>query len=207
MTPIQLAQPELTDDLSNDIRLYLGERHQSVACHSFEVAIEAKQLARRYNENQQAAEIGGLLHDISAVIANEKRIEFAESLKIDVLYEERKLPMIIHQKLSKYMAQELFRINDESILSAIECHTTLKREYTQMDMIVFLADKIKWDQLGEPPYLSKLLVALDTSLEKASLVYLDYLLNSKPAVIHPWAKEAQDKLRKQTSQKRKPTDL
>ncbi|WP_430601838.1 hypothetical protein [Enterococcus sp. DIV0724b] len=47
-----------------------------------------------------------------------------------------------------------------------------------MDMIVFLADKIKWDRLAELPYLSELLLALDTSLEKTSLVYLDYLLNS-----------------------------
>ncbi|OJG54118.1 hypothetical protein RV06_GL003071 [Enterococcus haemoperoxidus] len=63
-------------------------------------------------------------------------------------------------------------------MSAIEYHTTVKREFTQMDMIVFLADKIKWDQLAELPYLSELLLALDTSIEKTSLVYLDYLLNS-----------------------------
>ncbi|MGX7244319.1 bis(5'-nucleosyl)-tetraphosphatase (symmetrical) YqeK [Enterococcus quebecensis] len=199
MNRVTIDLPELTEDLYNDVRLYLGEMHQAVASHSIEVAICARQLAKRFNDDQRAAEIGGLLHDISAVIPNERRVELAELLEINVLSEERKLPMIIHQKLSKYMAKELFRIKDESILSAIECHTTLKRDFYQLDMIVFLADKIKWDHSGEPPYLEELLTALDISLEKASLIYLDYLFNSEPAVIHPWAKEAQEKLRNITN--------
>ncbi|MGM0217405.1 bis(5'-nucleosyl)-tetraphosphatase (symmetrical) YqeK [Enterococcus sp. AZ126] len=198
MNQVPFVMPQLTEDRYNDVRLYLGEEYQSVARHSYTVAVEAKRLAERFDEDQRAAEIAGLLHDISAVIPNEKRIDLAESLDIDVLHSERKLPMIIHQKLSKYMAKELFGINDESILSAIECHTTLKKEYSRLDLIVFLADKIKWDRPGEPPYLSELLTALDTSLEEAALIYLDYLLNSKPVVIHPWATEAQEKLREQT---------
>lgn len=74
----------------------------------------------------------------------------------------------------------------------------IKKEYSRLDLIVFLADKIKWDRPGEPPYLSELLTALDTSLEEAALIYLDYLFNSKPVVIHPWATEVQEKLREQT---------
>ncbi|OLF95341.1 Hydrolase (HAD superfamily) [Bacillus licheniformis] len=35
--------------------------------------------------------------------------------------------MIIHQKLSKVMARDLFQVADEDILNAIECHTTLKK--------------------------------------------------------------------------------
>ncbi len=36
--------------------------------------------------------------------------------------------MILHQKQSVCIAKELFNIKDREILSAIECHTTLKKK-------------------------------------------------------------------------------
>lgn len=68
-----------------------------------------------------------MMHDIRGVIPNEKRIAAAEALGIDILPEERIFPMIIHQKLLKVMARDLFQVADEDILNAIECHTTLKK--------------------------------------------------------------------------------
>lgn len=189
----------LTGNLEEDIKNFFGKEFESVAKHSREVAACGKNLAERFNQEPKAAEYGGLLHDISAVIPNNQRIVVAEAWGIPVNEAERKLPMIVHQKLSRHIANEIFKINDESILSAIECHTTLKSKPTKMDQIVFIADKIKWDQKGEPPYLEKLLSALDNSLEEASLVYLNYLLNSHPKVIHPWALEAQTELNKRIS--------
>lgn len=68
------------------------------------------------------ARIAGVLHDISAVIPNDKKIEVAESLHINILPEEREFPLIIHQKISREIANILFGITNEEILSAICCH-------------------------------------------------------------------------------------
>ena len=59
---------------------------------------------------------------------------------------ERKFPMIIHQKLSRVIAKEIFKVEDEEILNAICCHTTLRKHATKMDLVLFVADKIEWDQ-------------------------------------------------------------
>lgn len=61
--------------------------------------------------------------------------------------------MIIHQKISKEMARDIFNIMDQEILDAVGCHTTLKKNSTILDKVLFVADKIEWDQIGEPPRL------------------------------------------------------
>ncbi|MFP3390040.1 bis(5'-nucleosyl)-tetraphosphatase (symmetrical) YqeK [Brevibacillus sp. SIMBA_040] len=162
------------------------------ALHSKHVAEEAAQLANRFGIDPICARIAGYLHDISAIIPNHQRIPIAEELGIEILPEERTFPMIVHQKISKAMARDLFSIQDVAVLGAIECHTTLKAQPSRMDLVLFVADKIAWDQAGTPPYLHRLLPALDKSLEHAALVYLSYLWEQreKLRVVHPWLVEA-----------------
>ncbi|ASL65211.1 hypothetical protein SAMN04488573_1011735 [Bacillus sp. 5mfcol3.1] len=100
--------------------------------------------------------------------------------------------MIIHQKLSRVIAKEIFKVENEEILNAICCHTTLRKYATKMDLVLFVADKIEWDQNGTPPYLIEIKKGLEKSLEKAAFVYISYLWERKDTlkVIHPWLEEA-----------------
>jgi predicted HD superfamily hydrolase involved in NAD metabolism len=162
------------------------------AGHSRRVAAEAKRLAQRWQAGPHAAEIAGWLHDISAIVPNAQRVELAEQLGIEVLPEERILPMIIHQKLSAYFAQHLFAIHDPAVLSAIGCHTTLKADAGLLDKVLFVADKLKWDQPGDPPYLAAMTAAAERSLDQAALCYLAELWRQRDdlPVLHPWARQA-----------------
>lgn len=111
---------------------------------------------------------------------------------MEVLLEEEIFPMLIHQKLSVTLAQEIFAISDTFVLSAIGCHTTLRKNATPLDKVVFVADKIEWDQPGYPPYLDDVLAALEKSLNHAAFSYLNYLwsIQDELKVLHPWAREA-----------------
>jgi predicted HD superfamily hydrolase involved in NAD metabolism len=190
----QLAsQLSFQGDLQQDVVQFLTHHgFPKTVGHSARVAAEAKRIAALYELDPEQAAKAAWLHDISTVIPNNERIAFAEELGIEVLEEERKLPMIIHQKLSVAIAQELFKISDEGVLSAIGCHTTLKAGASPLDAAVFVADKIAWDQEGDPPYLSEILAALQRSLDQASFCYLDYLWQRQAelVVLHPWAAEA-----------------
>jgi len=160
--------------------------------HSAGVVAEARRIALRYGVDPEQAEAGAWLHDVSAPIPSAERIALAEAFGIEVLPEERTFPMIVHQRISAVMARDLFGVTDLAVLSAIGCHTTLKPGATPLDMTVFVADKIAWDQPGEPPYLPALLTALGDSLEAASWVYLDHLWQRRAElpVLHPWAAAA-----------------
>jgi predicted HD superfamily hydrolase involved in NAD metabolism len=167
------------------------------ATHCGRVAVEARRLARKWGLDADAAEAAGLLHDISAVIPNAERVPVAEALGLVILDAERALPMIVHQRLSEVMAAELFGVDDPNTLSAIGCHTTLKRDASALDRAVFVADKIKWDQAGDPPYLAEIVAASEQSLEAGAYCYLDYLFHRHAdlKVVHPWARDAFEQLR------------
>lgn len=163
-----------------------------VLSHSLAVSNEAKRLAEIFGENVVAAGLAGILHDISAVIPNEIKIEVAESLGLYIYQEEREFPLVIHQRLSKAISSKIFGITDTVILDAIGCHTTLRNNPTNLDMIIFIADKIKWDQGGRPPYLNMIEKGLSKSLEEGAFTFVEYLYDNKDnlKVVHPWLVEA-----------------
>lgn len=162
--------------------------------HCVKVGECAYELGKNELRAPEQALIAGYLHDISAIYPNEKRVEAAQNFGVELNKEEYSFPMIIHQKLSKELAIREFGITDPMILSAIECHTTLKKDYSTLDLVVFVADKIKCDTSDEPPYLSALLAALDDSLERAAYVYIAFLLHQGVRVQHPWLMEAYQRL-------------
>lgn len=156
------------------------------------VGAEARALALRFGDDPDAAETAGWLHDISAVYPNAERVRIARELGVDVLPEEEAFPMIIHQKLSVEVARHLFGVDRRDVLDAVGCHTTLKAPSTRLDRIVFVADKVSWDQTGTPPYLSELLKSLERSLEDGAMAYIGHLWaqREKLKVVHPWLADA-----------------
>jgi len=144
-----------------------------------------------YGDEEKAA-IAGYLHDISAIFPNDVRIAVAEEFGVEIIEEEREFPMIIHQKLSRVIAKEIFKVKDEEILNAICCHTTLRKHAKKMDLVIFVSDKIEWDQNGTPPFLVEVKNGLEKSLEHAAFAYISYLWERKDTlkVIHPWLEEA-----------------
>jgi len=184
--------------VGSDVRRLLALHGcHATAAHSEAVAEAARRLAAQYGVPERAAEEAAWLHDVSAIIPAEKRLDAARALGLEVLPEEAAFPMILHQRLSAVLAGQAFGVEDPAILSAIACHTTLKRGASALDQVVFLADKQAWDQPGLPPYGADLARALDESLEAASLVYLSYLWERRETlgVLHPWLREAYEDLR------------
>ncbi|EOP40594.1 HAD superfamily hydrolase [Bacillus cereus VD146] len=120
-----------TGKIENDIKAFLLKYNKEFTYkHSIRVANEARKIAGIFYEDEEKVAIAGCLHDISAIFPNEERIAVAEEFGIEILQEEREFPMIIHQKLSSVIAKEIFKIEDEEVLNAISCHTTLHKYAT-----------------------------------------------------------------------------
>lgn len=164
----------------------------NTAAHSAAVAAEARRIAVLAGIDEFQAETAGWLHDVSAVVPSAERARIAGLLGLSVLPEEDAFPMIVHQRLSVVMARDVFRVDCETVLDAIGCHTTLRASATPLDKVVFIADKLAWDQPGTPEYHDGLLDALERSLDDAVAFYLDYVWRRRQAlkVIHPWLREA-----------------
>ena len=178
-----------TGDLAQDVVRFLGDHgYPKTVTHCAAVADEAVRIATLVGADAALAEQAAWLHDVSAVFPAATRAHVAETLGVEVLLEEAALPMILHQKLSAVLAREVFSVTNAAVLSAVGCHTTLKARASTLDEVIFVADKLAWDQPGVPPYRDGLVQALDRSLDDAACHYLRYLWERRAslAVIHPW---------------------
>lgn len=165
--------------------------------HVTKVAKTGAELSEKFGLDESKVEIACYLHDISAIIPKEDYFKVCEDYNIEILEEEKKLPMLLHQKLSKLIAENIFNIEDKEILSSIESHTTLRNKPCDIDMVVFIADKLSWDQEGIPPFFECVSKALSISLESACLEYISYCLNNNMILIpHPMLIEAKEYLEK-----------
>lgn len=177
--------------------LYLNGK-QETAKHCIAVARMAEQLAAQFDVDIVAASTAALLHDISAVINPADMLEYALSLHWSIYEAEIKLPFLLHQRVSAVIAKEAFQISEEGVLSAIACHTTLKSDPSPLDMVLFLADKLAWDQEGIPPFFDLVQRELKHSLSRATLAYIHFVLEHGMILFpHPWLLEAKGWLEKQ----------
>jgi len=186
----------ITGNIQNDCITILTAYNKIIYHnHTINVAGKVIELGTQFELDINKLEKAAYLHDISVVIPRENYVTICNNFNIDVLDLEKDLPILLHQKVSKIIAEEIFNIDDMDILSAISCHTTLSANPSKYDMTLFIADKLMWDQGGVPPYYDMVTYALNHSLEEACLVYIDYVMDNEMILVpHPKLVEARKHL-------------
>lgn len=175
---------------------YLNNNKADVLKHVEDVADIAVGLAKAYNLDIDKINLAALLHDISGIMAPQEMYEFAKMRGLEIDPAEEKYNALLHQRISKIIAQEDFEITDSDILNAIECHTTLRKNATVYDKVIFIADKISWDQKGVPSYDDLLKSAATESLDAACYSYIKYQFDNNLLVMpHQWLMEAYEDLK------------
>lgn len=168
--------PPLTGALEEDVRaLLLANGKPKTFTHVSEVAEVCRSLASRFGLDVEACTAAGLLHDISAVISPSDMLTYACERGLELCEAELRYPFLLHQRLSRTAAAEHFGVTDSRVLSAIECHTTLRADASGCDMALFIADKLAWDREGVPQFYDSVSAALDRGLAAACLDYMTYM--------------------------------
>lgn len=184
-------------DLRTDVENLLSVNGKyNTYVHVSNVAERNGLIAETYALDRNKCIIAGLLHDISAVIRPEDMLKYARENSFDLCEAERKYPFLLHQRLSKMIAAQYFNISDEDILSAIECHTTLKKNPSKYEMSLFIADKLAWDREGVPPFYEEVNGALTISLEAACYKYMKYMVEHDMILCpHVWFTEVYQQIK------------
>lgn len=179
-------------DIRTDVKNLLSINGKHNTCvHVSNVAERNALIAEACALDPDKCVIAGLLHDISAVIRPEDMLKYACENRFDLCEAEKKYPFLLHQRISKIIAAQYFNVSDEDILSAIECHTTLKKDASKYEMSLFIADKLAWDREGIPPFYEEVNAALDLSLEAACYKYMEYMVEHDMILCpHVWFTEA-----------------
>jgi len=110
--------------------------------HTIGVADTAMKLAERFGENVKSAEIAGILHDSCKYADREwmKEIILQEKMDENLLNFHHEL---WHGPVGAYVAKTEFAIADEDILNAIHYHTTGRKDASDLEKIVYIADLIE----------------------------------------------------------------
>ncbi|MET3210770.1 UNVERIFIED_CONTAM: putative HD superfamily hydrolase involved in NAD metabolism [Paenibacillus sp. PvR008] len=197
-----IAELEFSGDLFSDVeKLFNKHNAEATWFHCTKVAHEAKALALQFHADPAIAERAGWLHDIGTIIPNEDKVAVAHALHIPILEEELAFPYILHQKLSSEMTTQIFELTDPMLLNAIECHTTLRKSMSLMDKILFIGDKLSWDQAHAAPFLKEIRKNVnDHLLDEAIMIYFNHVWSNKEKmkVVHLWLLEARQSLLKES---------
>ncbi len=175
---------------------YLSNNKKDVLKHVEDVADIAVGLAKAYKLDITKTKLAALLHDISGIMTPPEMYDFAVARGLEIDPAEEKYHALLHQRVSKIIAQEEYGITDSDILNAIECHTTLRKNASLYDKVVFIADKISWDKKSVPSYDDLIESATIESLNEACYLYIKYQFDNNLLVMpHHWIIEAYEDLK------------
>lgn len=114
--------------------------------HSLCVAESAKALAKRYNADEEKAEVAGILHDVCKEATADEQLEIINKAGMTISDFEKKHEKFYHQISGAAFAKAELGISDEEIINAIRYHTTGRAGMSLMEEIVYLADFISADR-------------------------------------------------------------
>ena len=161
--------------------------------HSVSVSYTCIALAMRYGFSLEKAELAGLLHDCAKRYTDNELIARSQKHGLSLTESELKAPAVIHAKYGAWMARNKFGIQDEEILSAIQCHTTGKPGMGILDKILYIADYIEpmRYKASRLPEIRKLAFEdLDECMYEILKDTLEYLEEDSADDIEPTSKEA-----------------
>lgn len=128
------------DNVKSDLKSRLTEARYE---HTLRVAETALELADRFDESADRAQIAALLHDYC-------KYDSLEEMKKTIL-KEADLPDLLlsfhhelwHGPVASVRMKEIYLVTDQEVLDAIKYHTTGRANMTKLDKIIFLADYIE----------------------------------------------------------------
>ena len=109
--------------------------------HTLGVESTAREMARIFGEDEEKAALAGLLHDCAKCMPLSQMIKAAKHEDIDPVMKESKA--LMHALAGQCIAQSVYSVKDQDVLSAIRWHTTGHANMTALEKIIYLADMIE----------------------------------------------------------------
>ncbi|MBE0601836.1 MAG: nicotinate (nicotinamide) nucleotide adenylyltransferase [Firmicutes bacterium] len=155
--------------------------------HSLAVAKTAAHLAAVHGLAADDCELAGLLHDCAKCMDLETLRQLAQAHHLKLMDVELRTNGLLHGPVGAVIAETDFHVHDPAVLHAIACHTTGYPGMKDMEMAVFLADKIE-PYREHIPELDSIRLLAETDLYRATyemLVHSKAYLLKTHRQLHP----------------------
>ncbi len=180
-------------DLKKRVKSYFDHfNNMETYNHTIDVLREVESLSQVYDFDVHKCKTAALLHDVGNVVEASDMVEFCEKYGLEVLEGEKKIPMILHQKASRIIAERVFGVSCLETLNAISYHSTSRPNATLTEMVLLVCDKLSWRDEGYQDFVEQMRRAVSVSIKDGVLCYLNDLYNKRDTLeyYHPYAYEA-----------------
>ena len=143
--------------------------------HSLCVADEAVRIAAKYGGDTEKAYIAGLLHDITKNASEEEHLHIFREFDIMLNDVEKNAEKLWHAISGAAYIEHILGINDTEIITAVRYHTTARKNMTQLEKILYLADFTSADR--EYDDVDMMRKKLEISMQAALQYALSYTIN------------------------------
>lgn len=160
---------ELLKQIINDLKETLSENRY---LHCISTMEKARQIAKKYNQDEQIVMLTAVAHDIAKEMQNEELIKYARENNIKLDEVDKIATMVLHGKIGANIVAEKYGFTKE-MQDAIYYHSTGRANMNMLDKIIFLADKSEDRRQSEDA--NKLRNIIDKEgLDEAILWNIDY---------------------------------
>ena len=170
------------EEIDNRIKESLSEKRY---IHSVGVAKRAKFLAKIYGEDEEKAELAGIIHDMAKEMPKEEMLNYAKKNNIEVDEIERIQVGLLHGKIAANIAKCEYGFDDKMCF-AIANHTTGNKCMDVFAKIIFLADITEENRNFED--IEHIRSLSEEDLDEACLYVIDWEISRRVKngeLIHP----------------------
>lgn len=154
--------------------------------HSMCVAKRARELAGKYNLDENKAYLAGILHDITKEMPKEQQEKLIEENGHMLTQTEKNNHRVYHQMSGAAYIKNVLGITDKEVIRAVRYHTTGHENMTLFEMIIYLADFTSEDR--SYPDVDVMREKTDENPFDAMLYSLSYTIQSvakENRTLHP----------------------
>ena len=109
------------NELKEELKKYIKDEKRYN--HSLGVMKMCKELANKYNVDEERAKKAGLMHDVAKEIIDEEAIKYVEENNIEITEIEEYNTKLLHGKIGADICKKTYNF-DEDMCNAIRWHTT-----------------------------------------------------------------------------------
>lgn len=143
--------------------------------HSLCVADEAVRLAKKYGGDCDKAYLAGLLHDITKNASKEEHLNIFNEFGIMLNDIEKEADKLWHAISGAAFIEYKLGIKDNEIITAVRYHTTARKDMSQLEKLLYLADFTSADRDYDDIDIMR--EKVEISMEAALDYALSYTIN------------------------------
>lgn len=164
-------------DIASQIAAVQAEfksRPEGLRLHVERVLVEALDLAKRYDVDQERVTLATWGHDLFRSFAPEEQLRLAKETGVQIDDADRAEPVLLHGPIAAVVLRERFGVTDDEALSAVRDHTLGAAEMPMIAKVILLADKFEDRKRKRTPVMRQIRRLAWRDLDLALLCWADW---------------------------------